>query len=149
MTVTKKRSDMPGIDRLKQMMAGPGAAPLGVLLGFRCIDVGDGYAVFEGTPGEEHYNPQSVVHGGWMASVLDSALGCAIETRIPAGRSYGTIELKVNYVRPVTGDTGRMTCRGEIIHFGRRMATSEARLVGGDGKLYAHGSCTCMIYEVD
>jgi len=140
---------MPGIDRLREMMEGPGAAALGVLLGFRCIELGDGIAVFEGYPSEEHYNPQGIVHGGWTASVLDSALGCAIETRIPAGRSYGTVELKVNYVRPVTGQTGRMTCRGEIIHSGRRMATSEARLVDEAGKLYAHGSCTCMIYEVE
>lgn len=139
---------MPGIDRLKEMMAGPGAAALGVLLGFRCIEIGDGFAVFEGHPSEDHYNPQGVVHGGWTASVLDSALGCAIETRIPSGRSYGTVELKVNYVRPITGQTGRMICRGDIVHSGRRMATSEARLVDEAGKLYAHGSCTCMIYEV-
>ena len=130
-------------------MNGPGAAPLGLKLGFRCIEVADGVAVFEGTPTADDYNPQNVVHGGWTASVLDSALGCAIETRIPAGRSYGTIELKVNYVRPITDTTGLMTCRGEIVHFGRRMATSEGRLLDAAGKLYAHATCTCMIYEVE
>lgn len=142
------RTDLAGIDRLKAMIDGPGAAPLGVLLGFRCIEVADGIAVFEGTPNADHFNPQGIVHGGWTASVLDSALGCAIETRIVAGHSYGTVELKVNYVRPVTDRTGLMTCRGEIVHFGRRMATSQGRLVDADGRLYAHGSCTCMIYEV-
>ena len=147
--MTGPRTDIPGIDRLKAMMAGPGAAPLGVLLGFRCIEVGDGFAVFEASPRQEHYNPQGVIHGGWSASVLDSALGCAIETRIPVGHSYGTIELKVNYVRPITDKTGRLTCRADIVHSGRRIATSEGRLIDGNGKLYAHGTCTCMIYEME
>ncbi len=138
----------PGIERLRTLKTGEGAAPLGVLLGFRLTDIGDGFAVFEGTPTAGHYNPQGTVHGGWTAAVLDSALGCAVETKLAARQSYGTIELKVNYVRPLTDAVGRITCRGDVIHAGRRMATSEARLVDTSGKLYAHGSCTCMIYEI-
>ena len=145
----RPRTELPGLERLRQMMEGPGAAPLGVLLGFKCIEIEDGLAVFAGEPGENHYNPQGVVHGGWTASILDSALGCAIETRIPVGSTYGTIELKVNYVRPITATTGLMTCRAEAVHSGRRLATSEGRLVDTSGKLYAHGSCTCMIYEME
>ncbi len=142
-----ERLNLPGLQRLQNLMNEAGAAPLGVLLGFRLTEVGEGFATFQGTPEPSHYNPQGTVHGGWAASVLDSALGCAVETRLGPGQSYGTIELKVNYVRPMTGATGLTTCRGEVIHFGRRMATSEARLVDQAGKLYAHGTCTCMIYS--
>ena len=144
-----ERSQRPtGLERLQRLMDGPGAAPLGLLLGFHLTEIGDGFAVFAGTPSVEHYNPQATVHGGWTASVLDSALGCAVETKLGTDQSYGTIELNVNYVRPLTGDTGLVTCRGDVIHCGRRMATSEARLVDSAGKLYAHGTCTCMIYEL-
>lgn len=146
MTTQSPRPD--GIERLQRLMDGDGAAPLGVLLGFRLVEIGDGFTVFQGTPSVEHYNPQATVHGGWAASILDSALGCAVETKLGPGHSYGTIELKVNYVRPMTGDTGLVTCRGDVIHSGRRMATSEARLVDRTGKLYAHGTCTCMIYDL-
>jgi uncharacterized protein (TIGR00369 family) len=145
--MTARRERPSGLERLQRLMDGPGSAPLGLLLGFRLTEIGDGFAVFEGTPGVQHYNPQATVHGGWTASVLDSALGCAVETKLDPDHSYGTIELKVNYVRPLTSDTGLVTCRGEVIHSGRRMATSEARLVDRNGNLYAHGSCTCMIYE--
>lgn len=125
-----------------------GAAPMGVLLDMRLCEIGEGMATFQGTPGTEHFNPQNTVHGGWAATILDSALGCAVETVLGPGRSYGTIELKVNYVRPMTTQTGLVTCRAEVVHAGRRMATSEGRLVDAGGKLYAHGSCTCMIYDV-
>ncbi len=140
-------TDLHGLERLQGLMNGAGAAPLGIMLGFRLSDVGDGFAVFQGMPNGDHYNPQGTVHGGWTASILDSALGCAVETKLLPGQNYGTIELKVNYVRPLNSDTGLVTCRGEVIHAGRRMATSDARLVDTAGKLYAHGSCTCIINE--
>jgi uncharacterized protein (TIGR00369 family) len=140
-----KTRQQSGREFLEGLMAGAGSAPLGILLGFRLTEVGDGFVVFTGTPSAEHYNPADTIHGGWAAAILDSALGCAVQTRLEAGVSYSTIELKVNYVRAMTAATGEVFCRGEVIHVGRRTATSNARLVDTAGRLYAHGSCTCMI----
>ncbi len=136
-----------GLNDLENMIASGKGPPIARTLGFRLREVGDGWAIFEGTPTLEHYNPLGMVHGGWAASVLDSALGCAVHTKLASGQKYGTVELKVNYVRAMTDKTGLITCRGEILHVGRRLATSQATLVDINGKLYAHGSCTCMIYE--
>ncbi len=130
---------------LDDLMAGIGSAPLGTVLGFRLKEVGDGFVVFAGLPSADYYNPANIIHGGWAAAILDSALGCAVQTQLEAGVTYSTIELKVNYVRAMTQETGEVLCRGEVIHVGRRTATSHARLVDKAGRLYAHGSCTCMI----
>lgn len=138
---------LTGLDSLQAMIDAGQNPSMATTLGYDLVEVGDGWAVFTGTPTLAHYNPGGVVHGGWAATVLDSALGCAIHTKLPAGLEYGTIELKVNYVRAMTDKTGKIICRGEVIHVGRRLATSEARLEGEDGKLYAHGSCTCMVYD--
>lgn len=145
MSARAGQQDQSGLEFLEQLMRNEGAAPLGVLLGMRLTEVGDGFAVFSGVPAADYYNPADVIHGGWVAAILDSALGCAIQTRLGAGVAYSTIELKVNYVRPVTEGTGEVLCRGEVIHVGRRTATSHARVVDRAGRLYAHGSCTCMI----
>jgi len=136
---------LTGLQNLERLRESGGQAPLGRLMDFRLVDVGDGYAVFEGNPGLEHYNPAGVVHGGWISSILDSALGCAIHTRLEAGQSYTTVELKVNMVRALTDQTGLVIARGAVIHLGRRVATSDARLENANGRLLAHGSCTCMI----
>ena len=145
MSAPVEQQSRSGREFLEGLMRGRGSAPLGVLLGFRLTEVGDGFVVFSGMPAADYYNPANVIHGGWAAAVLDSALGCAVQTRLEAGVSYSTIELKVNYVRPMTEKTGEVLCRGEVIHVGRRTATSHARLVDTSGRLYAHGSCTCMI----
>lgn len=142
------RYSVGGLDRLRRLKDGAGAAPMGVLLDMRIVEIDDGIVVFQGIPNPEHLNPQGTVHGGWAATILDSALGCAVETKLGPQRSYGTIELKVNYVRALTPETGLVTCRAEVVHAGRQIATSEGRLVDQNGKLYAHGSCTCMIYDV-
>jgi uncharacterized protein (TIGR00369 family) len=142
--MTKQRT---GLEQLQKMIAAGKGPPIGQTLGFRLTEAGDGWAVFEGNPTKAHYNPAGTVHGGWAAAVLDSALGCAIHSCLPPDQNYGTVELKVNYVRPMTDRTGTISCRGEIVHVGRRLAVSEARLTGPDGKLYATGSCTCMVYE--
>jgi uncharacterized protein (TIGR00369 family) len=86
------------------------------------------------------------VHGGLAATLLDSALGCAVQTVLPPGSTYTTLELKVNFVRPITIETGRLTCRAEVIHAGRRVGTAEDRLEDASGRLYAHGTTTCMIF---
>ena len=136
---------LTGLQNLERLRDAGGQAPLGHLMDFRLVDVGDGYAVFEGNPGLEHYNPAGTVHGGWISSILDSALGCAIHTRLDAGQNYTTVELKVNMVCALTDRTGLVVARGAVIHLGRRVATSDARLENQQGRLLAHGSCTCMI----
>jgi uncharacterized protein (TIGR00369 family) len=109
----------------------------------------EGRAVFSVTPSEFHYNPICMVHGGLAATLLDSALGCAIHTTLPAGVGYTTLELHINLVRAITKDSGLLRAEAEIIHLGRTLGTAQARLSGSDGKLYAHGTTTCMIFRPD
>ncbi len=96
-------------------------------------------------PAEYHYNPIGVVHGGLAATVLDSAMGCAVQSTLPAGAGYTTLDINVTFVRPLTRDTGVVTCEGTVIYLVGRMATAQARLTDADGKLYAHGTTTCLI----
>jgi uncharacterized protein (TIGR00369 family) len=120
--------------------------PIAVVMRMRPIEISEGRAVFEGTPGEEHYNPIGVVHGGYAATLLDSALGCAVHTTLEAGVGYTSQGLEAKYVRPITRDTGRVLCTANVLYRGRKQATSEARLIAADsGKLLAHGAATCMI----
>ena len=117
-------------------------------LDFSLVEVEFGKAVFQGTPQLKHYNPIGSVHGGWYATLLDSALGCAVQTTLPVGRGYTTVELGVNLVRGATLKTGPLRAIGTVIPSGRQLATAEARIVGPDGKLYAHGTTTCMVFEL-
>jgi uncharacterized protein (TIGR00369 family) len=121
--------------------------PISETLGFFLIEVGDGHAVFQGTPQFKHYNPLGTVHGGWYATLLDSALGCAVQTKLPAGTGYTTAELGLNIVRAANERSGPLRAIGKVIHSGRQMATAEARIVGPDGKLYAHATTTCFIFD--
>ena len=109
------------------------------------MEVEPGHAVFEATPGEQHYNPIGVVHGGIAMTLLDSAMGCAVQTRMAAGGSYTTLEAKTNLVRAVTGTTGKLRAIGKVVHIGKRVATAEARLEDSEGKLYAHATTTCIV----
>jgi len=120
-------------------------APIARLLGMRLTAVEDGAASFELTPAEQHYNPIGVVHGGIAFTLLDSAMGRAVQTRCPAGKGYTTLELKVNLVRAITLQTGLLRARAQLLHFGSRTATAEGRLEDAAGKLYAHGTSTCLI----
>jgi uncharacterized protein (TIGR00369 family) len=120
------------------------------LLNFGLVEVELGRAVFSGVPGEQHYNPIGVVHGGLAATLIDSATGCAVHTTLDAGVRYTTLEVKVNYVRSLTGDTGRVLCEASVIHRGSTVATAEAQLIReSDGKLLAHGTSTCLILAGD
>lgn len=121
--------------------------PINETLDFYLIEVGDGHAVFQGEPKFKHYNPLGTVHGGWYATLLDSALGCAVQTKLPAGTGYTTAELGLNIVRAASDKTGPLRAIGTVIHSGRQMATAEARIVGPDGKLYAHATTTCFIFD--
>ena len=138
---------MSGLELLQGMIAGryPGP-PIMQLIGFHLAEVDQGRAVFESTPAFKHYNPLGSVHGGYAATLLDSALGCAVHTTLPAGVGYTSLGLEAKYVRPITRDTGRVLCEANVVYRGRRQATSEAKLTAADsGKLLAHGVATSMI----
>ncbi|WP_342374935.1 PaaI family thioesterase [Myxococcus stipitatus] len=139
---------MSGLEYLSAIARGevPGA-PIARVLGFSLVEVSEGRAVFEVEPAEFHYNPIGTVHGGLAATLLDSALACAVHSTLPVGAGYTTLELHVNLVRAITGDTGRLTCTGEVIHVGGRVATAQGRLTDASGKLYAHGTTTCMVFR--
>jgi uncharacterized protein (TIGR00369 family) len=114
-------------------------------LGFSGLTVGPGWARFTFEPGEHHYNPIGSVHGGVAATLLDSALGCAVHSTLEAGVGYTTVDLQVSFVRPLTSSSGVVRCEGRIIHAGGRVATAEARITDADERLYAHGTATCLI----
>ena len=137
-----------GLEMFQAMLAGElPAPPISQTLDFILVEAELGRVVFQGRPGFAHYNPMGIVHGGWFATLLDSALGCAVASILPAGKAYTTAELKVNIVRPLTDKVPFVRAESRIIHGGRRMATSDARLTGPDGRLYAHGSTTCFIFD--
>jgi uncharacterized protein (TIGR00369 family) len=121
-------------------------APMCATLGFYLADAGDGFAAFEGLPEFRHYNPIGTVHGGFAATLLDSALGCAVFSTMTKGETWTTLELKLNMVRPISQDTGAVRAEGRIIHRGRTVATAEGTLKDQAGKLYAHAGTTCMIF---
>ena len=136
-----------GLEVLKEVFEGRlPAPPIAQTLGFTGVHVEKGKAVFEGEPGEYLYNPIGVVHGGFAMTLLDSAMGCAIHSTLAAGERYTTLEVKANFVRAITVDTGRVRCEGVVVHRGGTVATAEGRLIAiASGKLLAHGSTTCLI----
>jgi uncharacterized protein (TIGR00369 family) len=121
--------------------------PIGDTLDFVPIRMSPGEAVFQGRPQRRHYNPLGTVHGGWFATLLDSAVGCAVHAALPAGKGYTTLELKLNMVRPLTDAVPLVRAEGKVIHAGRQVATAEGRIVGPDGKLYAHATTTCLVFD--
>ena len=137
---------MTGIEFLRAIRDKKLAAPpIAKLLGFDLVEVEPGHAVFEITPGERHYNPIGVVHGGLAMTLLDSCMGCAVQTHMPAGSGYTTLEAKTNLVRAITSETGKLRAIGRTLHVGKRMATAEGRLEDASGKLYAHATTTCIV----
>jgi uncharacterized protein (TIGR00369 family) len=138
-----------GLDVLQAMLRGELPYPsIARTLDFQLVEVAEGRAVFQGAPGPAHLNPMGGVHGGWYATLLDSALGCSVHTLMPAGRAYTTAELSVNLVKAIGPKVQRVRAEGKIIHCGRQLATAEARLVGPDGTLYAHATTTCLVFEL-
>jgi len=142
----RRGMQMSGLEYMRAIVAGeiPGP-PIARSLDFLLAEVEEGRAVFTLTPSEFHYNPIGVVHGGVAATLLDSAMGCAVHSLLPAGTGYTTLELKVNFLRPVTRDTGPMRAEATVLHPGSRTALAEARLVDAAGKLLAHATSTCLI----
>jgi uncharacterized protein (TIGR00369 family) len=141
---------MNGMQAMQAMLRGeiPYAA-IAKTLDFFILEVDEGRAVFQGSPGPTHLNPMGGIHGGWYATLLDSALGCAIHTMMPVGRGYTTAELSVNLVKAINpAKAPRVRAIGTVVHCGRQLATAEARIVGPDGTLYAHGTTTCLVFEL-
>ena len=138
-----------GLELLQAMLRGElPYPPIARTLQFQLLEVDPGRAMFQGQPGPDHLNPMGGIHGGWYATLLDSALGCAVHTMMPPGRAYTTAELGVNLVRAIGPKVRRVRAEGRVLHCGRQLATAEARLVGPDGTLYAHGTTTCLVFEL-
>ena len=122
------------------------APPISRTLSFWLTEVGDGFAAFEGEPGAHLLNPMGGVHGGWALTIIDSAVGCAGQTLLPAGAGYATVETKANFSRPITKDTGRVRAESRVVSQGRQMISGEARVLSRDGKVLAHGTSTLLVF---
>jgi uncharacterized protein (TIGR00369 family) len=139
-------SGLTGLDFLHRIASGQiPAPPVAELIGFYPTFVLPGRVVFAYEPREEHYNPLGTVHGGILTTVLDTVMGCAVQSQLAAGVSYTTIELKTSFVRPVTLATGSLRAEGGVLHAGSRVATAEAKLLDADGTLFAHATSTLLI----
>lgn len=158
--------------RVLARQSAPGAAPRGKVFGrsgmemFEAIFAGElppppineaadilaihiepGIAVFQGRPNRRHYNPLGTVHGGWFATLLDSAVGCAVHSTLPAGKGFTTLELKVNMLRALNTQVPLVRAEGKLIHAGRQVAVADGQIFGPDGKIYAHATTTCLIFD--
>jgi uncharacterized protein (TIGR00369 family) len=139
---------LSGLEYLQKIIAGElPRPPISAMMNFGITELSEGRAVFTVEPAEYHYNPIGVVHGGLAATLLDSAMGCAVHSMLPAGAGYTTLEIKVNFIRPITAETGIMRCEAQVIHVGGRTATAEGRVLDESGKLYAHATTTCIIFR--
>ncbi len=145
-TPPKPTSAMTGLEQMQAMVAGlMPPPPMAVLMGFEMSNATEGQVVFTCTPRLEHYSPLGTVHGGLAGVLLDSAMGCAVHTMMAPGQTYTTLEYKINLVRAMSVETGPLRVEGKVVHPGRRVATAEGRIVDADGRLYAHGTTTCII----
>jgi uncharacterized protein (TIGR00369 family) len=148
MTLTVEAATEPtGRERLEALMHAPRRPGIVDTLDFDLVEVDDGRVVFEGAPSLKVYNPIGTVHGGYAATLLDSACGCAVQSKLSASQGYTTLELKVSYHRAMTETTGLVRAEGRVIQFGRRAAFTEATLKGLDGKLYASATSTLLVFE--
>jgi uncharacterized protein (TIGR00369 family) len=140
-------ADMSGLEFMQAVGSGRlPPPPIMSTIGITGVEVEEGKAVFRGEAGEYLYNPIGVVHGGFAMTILDSALGCAVHTTLAVGERYTSLETKVNFVRPITADTGPVRCEAVVVYRGGRVATSEGKLFAEkSGKLLAHGTSTCMV----
>ncbi len=141
---------LPGIEYLRAMARGDvPPPPLALLMGFTLDEVNEGRVMMSVVPAEFQYNPLGVVHGGLAATLFDSALGCAVQSMLPPAHAAPTLQLQINYIRPITIATGKIQCSGEIIHMGKRSATAEGKLTDSNGRLYAHATGTFVITGPD
>ena len=139
---------MSGLEFVQALIDGRlPSPPMATTLSFRLVEADEGRAVFTGEPSTEFYNPIGSVHGGWAATVLDSCMGCAVQTTLPAGVGYTTLEFKIDLVRAITGGTGPVRGEGRVIKSGRRVALADGELRDGEGRLLARGTTTCLVFE--
>jgi uncharacterized protein (TIGR00369 family) len=144
--VAERGLELSGMEYVEAIVSGElPAPPISELVGFRLALAEPGRAVFEMEPGPQHYNPIGSVHGGIALTLLDSAMGCAVHTTLERGVRYTSLEVKTNFVRPITADTGVIRCEGTVLHRGSRIATAEGKLTDSAGRLLAHGTTTCLI----
>lgn len=143
----QRAAGLSGLEYMGQVRDGEiPPPPIALLMGFEPVELSEGVAIFAVQPAEYHYNPIGVVHGGLALTLLDSALGCAVHTTLEAGTAYTSLEVKANFVRTITRDTGRVLAEGRVLHRGRKVATAEGRVFAQEtGKLLAHGTTTCLI----
>ena len=142
----ERASTLSGLEALQRMISGElPQPPMARLMDIRLIEVANGTAVFASTPGEYHYNPLGSVHGGFGATLLDSAMGCAVHSTLNAGDAYTTLELKINFLRPLTHATGLVRGIGAVIHAGRTTALAEGKIEDAAGKIYAFATSTCLL----
>lgn len=147
-TTAEAMGRMPGIDLLQAVIDGRiPPATIGQTMSFDLVEVGEGRVVFEGVTGPHILNPQGMVHGGWALTLIDSATGCAAHATLPAGVGYTSISTQTNFTRPITADTGRVRCEGQVINVGRQIITAEATIKDSTGRLLAHGQSTLMVLQ--
>jgi uncharacterized protein (TIGR00369 family) len=138
-----------GYELIKRMMEGTlPAPPIAKVLNFRLSEVEPGRAVFTGQPSMDYYNPHGSIHGGFAATLLDSCMGCAVHSALPVATGYTTLEIKVSFLRPLMESTGPIRAEGKIISVGKRVGTAEGRIVDLEGRLYAHGTTTCLVFPL-
>ena len=138
-----------GLEAITGMLEGrTPPAPIGANQNFCIVQASLGKVIFQGRPQNSHLNPMGTVHGGWYATILDSALGCAVHTMLPAGRGYTTSQLNLQLVRSIPLSVERVQAVAEVVHCGRQLATAQSQLLGPDGCLYAHATCTCLIFDL-
>lgn len=138
---------LSGLELLRGFIATGKRPPMAVTLGFDLVEVEPGHAVFAGTPGAHAYNPLGMVHGGYAATLLDSACGCAVHSQLRATQTYTTLELKVAFHKPLTSATGLVRAQGSVLSLGRRVAFAEAKLTDAGGRLYASATSTILVIE--
>ena len=136
---------MTGLEQLQRAFAGPSRGGIGQTMGFKAVEIEKGRVVFAGTPGKEVYNPIGTVHGGYAATLLDSACGCAVHSSLAAGQGYTTLDLKVAYHRAMTAETGEVFAEGKVVTIGRRAAFAEATLKDAAGRLYASATSSLLV----
>jgi uncharacterized protein (TIGR00369 family) len=146
--MTATRATMSGLDYMRKIIAGEiEGAPMARLLNLRIAAVEEGRVTVTGEPAREFENGLQIAHGGFAAALLDTALGCAVNSVMPAGKIFTTLEMKINFTHAVARDAGTLTCTADVVHAGRRTATAEGRIIDQRGKLYAHGTATFILYR--
>jgi uncharacterized protein (TIGR00369 family) len=138
---------LTGLEQLRSLISGGHRPPMAETLRFNLIEVESGRAVFEGAPGLETYNPIGMVHGGYAATLLDSACGCAVHSMLSVTQAYTTVELKIAFHKPLTAGIGTVRAEGKVLTFGRRVAFAEGRLTDASGRLCASATSTLLIIE--